>query len=264
MKLSVLKLSISNKKSEFAYRADSISDKGVISQIFKNQNYNIVGWTQGKKLWEYHVEQSKKRPSLIVDAGANIGASVVYFLNMFDNSFVFSIEPEKENGRLLETNTASYPNKINFHGAISDCDGDLALVDPGLSDWGFRTASVEEIPPEKRIIVPGISPQTILSHPKVAHTTPLIFKVDIEGGESRLFDGDTSWMNKFPLIIIELHDWLLPFSGSSRSFLRAVARYDFDFVYRGENIFLFNRSILAPETGAQRKPKKERGRKGSS
>ena len=72
----------------------------------------------------------------------------------------------------------------------------------------------------------------------------MIFKIDIEGGEKSLFSGDTTWMRQFPLIIIELHDWMLPFSGSSKNFLKAVAEHEFDFVHKGENIFLFNREIL--------------------
>jgi hypothetical protein len=47
-----------------------------------------------------------------------------------------------------------------------------------------------------------------------------------------------------PLLIIELHDWMLPFAGSSRGFLRAIASLDFDVVHRGENIFCFNRRLL--------------------
>jgi hypothetical protein len=37
---------------------------------------------------------------------------------------------------------------------------------------------------------------------------------------------------------------MLPFAGSSRNFIKAVAKYEFDFIHKGENIFLFNRGIL--------------------
>lgn len=66
---------------------------------------------------------------------------------------------------------------------------------------------------------------------------PYIAKIDIEGGEEALFSCDTEWVDRFPLLIIELHDWLLPRSGSSRNFLSCVARRDRDFVYLGENVF---------------------------
>ncbi len=245
MNLSQVEITINDKTFAFNFRDNSIGDRGVIEQIFVNRDYDISPWVQGRKLIEYHKSQSTLHPSLIVDAGANIGASVLYFLNSFQNSFVFSIEPELANWQLLEINTADYPNKFNFCGAISNTDGEVVLEDPGLSNWGFRTASKRIDEAASARIVKSISLATILSNPIVSDMTPLILKVDIEGGESSLFDGDTSWLKKFPLVIIELHDWLLPFSGSSRSFLKAVSQCEFDFLYSGENIFLFNRDILS-------------------
>lgn len=242
--LSIFRVNINETEVELVFREESIGDKGVIQQIFTNNDYALRYWPQGKKLLEYHNRQSNLRPSLIIDAGANIGASTLYFLCHYTNSVVFSIEPDKMNWNLLETNTQAFDNAFNFHGAISDTDAELALIDPGKSDWGFTTAPVESVDSESVNIVKSISPTTILSHEATQNTNPLIFKIDIEGGEDRLFRGDVSWMKKFPLIIIELHDWLHPFSGSSRNFLKAIAQFEFDFVHRGENIFLFNREIL--------------------
>lgn len=247
MKTSILKLKFNNKKILVKYREDSVGDRSVIAQIFQSLDYYIEHWHQGKALIAYHKIQSVLRPSLIIDAGANIGASTLYFLNVYENSFVFSIEPEKNNWQLLEDNTLSYSQKHNYLGALSDQDGELVLVDPGLSDWGFRTQKQAANNNEHCISegVKSISPQSILADQKYKNMTPLIFKIDIEGGESDLFSGDSSWMEKFPLIIIELHDWMLPFSGSAKSFIHALAKYDFDFVQRGENLFLFNRKILS-------------------
>ena len=90
----------------------------------------------------------------------------------------------------------------------------------------------------------SICPLSILAHTVNINTNPLILKIDIEGGEDVLFNGDTSWLSRFPLVIIELHDWMLPFAGSSKNFIKAIALLDFDFLYRGENIFLFNRNLL--------------------
>lgn len=150
------------------------------------------------------------------------------------------------NQRLLEMNTREL-NVFNFHGAIADVDGELIFQDPGRSDWGFMTKALTEADQGldlKR--VKSISPASILAHPSTQNTNPLILKIDIEGGEDALFQGDTGWLNQFPLVIIELHDWMLPFSGSSTNFIKAIAQYDFDFVQKGENIFLFNRRILNP------------------
>lgn len=253
MKLKNLELVVNNKICQFNIRESSTGDHGVIQQIFQQGDYDLSQWVQGARLMQYHLQENQSTPSLIIDAGANIGASVVYFLNVFENSFVYSIEPEINNWHLLEINTMAYRNKLNFHGAISNVDGEVTLEDPGYSDWGFRTQQVNTTQTQtnaqnagNKIRVESICPRSIMRRPEVQNTRPLIFKIDIEGGESELFKGDTSWMDDFPLIIIELHDWMLPFSGSAKNFLAAVAKYDFDFVHRGENIFLFNRRILSP------------------
>ena len=244
MKINTVSIKLNGSEVLFSYRDDSVGDKGVIRQIFQNKDYGISNWQQGKKLFEYHAEQSKIRPSLIVDAGANIGASAVYFAKMFSGAVVFAIEPDVMNCHLLEINTIGL-NVFNFHGAISSVDGVLALEDPGRSDWGFMTRPIVDSSSLKNTKkVKSISPSSILDHSSTRNTNPLILKIDIEGGEDDLFAGDTGWLNKFPLIIIELHDWMLPFSGSSRNFIKAVAQHDFDFVHRGENIFLFNRQLL--------------------
>lgn len=239
-------IKINESKISFSFRKDSIGDRGVIQQIFQDQDYNISNWEQGKKLLEYHNEQSKINPSLIIDAGANIGASTVYFSKIYPNSFVFSIEPDTVNWQLLKMNTAGL-NGFNFNGAIADIDGELVFEDPGRSDWGYMTKRVSDLDNTENLKkVKSISPASILSHSVCQNTNPLIIKIDIEGGEEFLFNGDTSWLSRFPLVIIELHDWMMPFSGSSRNFIKSIAQHDFDFLHRGENIFLFNRQILNP------------------
>lgn len=245
MKVVSAQLKIKGKDKPFFYREDSHGDIGVIQQIFVNNDYDVLQWPQGKALLSYHDRVSQSRPSLIIDAGANIGASAIFFASHYGNSRIFAIEPDEANWQLLSINTSGL-DCFNLKGAISNEDGELALIDPGLSDWGFRTEPIQVSSGKLIKTVQSISPASVLAHEKCANTTPLIFKIDIEGGESSLFEGGTEWMNYFPLLIIELHDWMLPFSGSSRNFIKAVAAHDFDFVHRGENIFLFNRKILAP------------------
>jgi FkbM family methyltransferase len=245
MEISTANINYNGITMSIKFRDESHSDKYVIQHIFQNQDYDIKHWAQGHKLIEYHQNHSKERPSLIIDAGANIGASTVYFSNIFAHSRVFSIEPDIMNWNLLQINTSHNENIFNYHGALSNTDGKVSLIDPGRSDWGFMTEPINILNSINVPTVDSISPNSILSHPMTKNTTPLIFKIDIEGGEEFLFKGDTSWMNLFPLIIIELHDWMLPFSGSSANFLKAVGNFNFDLVHRGENIFLFNREILS-------------------
>jgi len=240
--LSTVQLSIGARTFPFAFRPDSGGDQEVIAQIFQNNDYNLTRWAQGRRFLEYYAANVATKPGLIIDAGAHIGAAAVYFLEVFNNSFICAIEPEVGNFTILEFNTRAYKNKTNLHAAVAATDGELYLVDPGSSDCGFRT-STKPAPEGVAVKVPAVSVPSILKAATAA--VPMIFKCDIEGGEGDVFAGDPGWMRLFPVIIIELHDWMLPFAGTSRNLIRAVAQHDFDLIHRGENIFLFNRQLLA-------------------
>jgi hypothetical protein len=212
--LATVQLTIGAKTFPFAFRPDSDGDKGVIARTFQNDDYRLARWAQGRRFLEYYAANVASKPGLIIDAGAKIGAAAVYFLELFGNSFVCAIEPEAGNFGILELNTRAYKNKTTLHTSVAAVDGERCLSVPSI----LKAAAA------------GI---------------PMIFKCDMEGGESDVFAGDPGWMRLFPVIIVALHDGMLPFSGTSRSFIRAVAQHDFDFIHRDENIFLFNRQLLA-------------------
>jgi hypothetical protein len=44
-------------------------------------------------------------------------------------------------------------------------------------------------------------------------------------------------VRQFPLIIVELHDWMLPGAASSWNFLRSIADRGRDVVFIGENVY---------------------------
>ena len=57
-------------------------------------------------------------PRFIVDCGANIGLSALYFANRYALATIVAIEPEASNFALLCENVASYPNVKPLHAAI--------------------------------------------------------------------------------------------------------------------------------------------------
>jgi FkbM family methyltransferase len=222
----------------FFYRPDSIGDNGVIHQIFSAADYSISPDTRFQSLIRYAVAQSTggKRP-LVIDAGANIGASTVYFSLQYGTGKVIAIEPEKGNVELLRRNCAGL-DVIVQEAALGAAAGTGFVNDPGHSDWGFRVG------PTGAHAVPIITVPQILAAPELSGFFPLVCKIDIEGGEAALFDTGTEWVDQFALIVIELHDWLFPGQATSRNFLRTIAAHDFDFVWRGENAFCFNNRLL--------------------
>ena len=66
---------------------------------------------------------------------------------------------------------------------------------------------------------------------------PFIIKIDIKGFENNLFKPNIQWIERFPVLVIELHDWLFPKPDRSQTFLKAISGRDLDFVYYVENVF---------------------------
>lgn len=241
MKNATINITIGSANREFHFRPGT-SDEGVIAQVFKNNDYNLGRLRRGRELGGfYELGSSSKKAPLIIDAGANIGASPVFFAYSFPKARVVAIEPEKDNFELLSANTQGLPVEC-IHGAVGSKPGLIDLVDPGEGSWGFRTSASGDGKAINQSVRCVTINEIYKSH--AHHCVPFAVKIDIEGGEHDLFSENTEWVARTPLIIIELHDWLLPQKASSRPFLQCISSYDRDFVYIGENIFSIDNNLM--------------------
>lgn len=222
----------------FSHRPESKGDIGVIKQVFEQNQYDFEWIPQGEKVAKLfkRLQDSGEIPT-IIDGGGNIGASCVWFSYKFPDSTILAIEPDQDNCKLLAANCEDLPVKI-FPGALSNKRRILYFQDPDQSDWGFRVGETGSRP------VPCIGPYDLMYECQLQGLTPVIIKLDIEGGEELFFEGECEWMAHIAVIIIELHDWLLPEQSTSLNFLNAIARHKFQVFTRGENLFCFNRKIL--------------------
>lgn len=223
---------------EFSHRPESKGDIGVIKQVFEQNQYAFDWIPQGTKVADLfkRIIDVGKVPT-IIDGGGNIGASCVWFSHKFPQSKILAIEPDQENCKLLAMNCDNLPVKI-FHGALSNKRRILYLQDPDQSDWAFRVGETGSLP------VRCIGPYDLLHECDLQGLTPVIIKLDIEGGEELFFEGESNWMERVAVIIIELHDWLFPERSTSLNFLNAIARHKFQVYTRGENLFCFNQQVL--------------------
>ena len=210
----------------------SPADLGVVNQMFAAEDYSLGRLKRGAELIaRYEALVLAGRRPWILDAGANIGAAAVYFHLAFPKAHILALEPARNNFELLRLNVSGIDIDARC-AAIGARAGEAVLTDPGEGEWGYRTADAGE---GER--VPRLSAAELAREKSRAGFAPYIAKIDIEGAEAELFAADTAWIDDFPLLIVELHDWLLPRSGSSRNFLRCMAERDRDFVYLGENVF---------------------------
>ncbi len=206
------------------------SDVATFAQVFAQAEYDISSTAQGRALREQYdaLVASGDRP-LIIDCGANIGLSCVWFANHFPMARIVGVEPDLGNNTVASKNLSEYSNVELRHGAIWDVDSSLDIVNPDGKPWAYRVEQTTE--PSKRT-VPGF---TITG---LSNGGPIfIVKIDIEGAEKFLFRSNMEWINKTTLIAIELHDWLFPRAGTSHNFLQAIARQRCDILIKGENLF---------------------------
>ena len=217
------------------------SDEHVLKDVFVTDMYGPNFLRRADELLDYFNRRVADGQSpLVVDAGTNIGATALYFNALFGAPRIVAVESSAENFKLLELNTDGRDIRC-VNAAVSSQNGLAQVIDAAEGQyWAYGTAPVGDdavATPGKRLeVVPRITMNEIYAA-EAGGSFPLLAKIDIEGGEADLFSANTEWVDKTPLIIIELHDWMLPRSGTSHAFLRCIAALDRDFVVKGDNVF---------------------------
>lgn len=196
---------------------------------------NLNKFSIARELREYYDLLLKEgyKP-LILDCGSNNGASIKYFKLTYPESKIIGIEIDKENCILSHENLSADKNDIEIiHAGVSSRNGFGELIDPGLGNDAYRIE-----PNSLKGEVQLISINSLLENENQKdRVSPFLIKIDIEGGEQDLFSKNTEWVDRFPLIIIELHDWLLPKQNTSKNFLNVISKLNRRFTFRNENIF---------------------------
>jgi len=215
------------------------TDIEVIRYVFKQQAFSITRLRRWPEIRVFLEAQHKRgRRPLIVDAGAHIGISTVFFALMFPTALVIAIEPEESNFDLLSKNTEGL-NVRCIKAALSSETQRARVLDPGEGHWAFRTESTNS---EEGL--PCVTLNSLYGEFGGSQAFPFLVKINIEGAEEELFARNTDWVPNTGIIIIELHDKIMPRKAVSRPFLKCVSALDRDFVYAGFNVFSIDNTIF--------------------
>jgi len=146
-------------------------------------------------------------PEYILDCGAHIGLTSVYFAHSFPNAKIIAIEPEESNFELLTENTKSFSDRITLlKGAVwYKSSNNLLIMNPidKSNTVGFCIDS--EIKSNTNYFVKGYTINEIIDKYKIPNVD--ILKMDIEGSEMALFEkSDLNFLNVTKVIIIEIHN----------------------------------------------------------
>lgn len=185
------------EKLTFYIRNRSHSDYKVFVQIFKHKEYEIIVnlLTQNGFI---------KDEFIMLDVGANIGLTSMYFARIFNNHQIYCVEPSGENINILKKNVEL--NKFNFgiyQKAICERSGlkfDISNNFRDNKDWSLTTSESDTGEIE------GITINEIINQNKLSFITFL--KIDVEGAERFIFEEnvDLSYLRITKIISVEIHD----------------------------------------------------------
>jgi FkbM family methyltransferase len=184
---------------ELFIRDGTHSDLKVFEQIFNNLEYNAV--LQLLILNPIFSEQK-----IIIDAGANIGCTSIFFSNNLPNATIIAVEPSPKNFKVLEKNIQLSNNTTNFityNRALTETVRKFFKLEREFGDgtnWAITTA--EDITGQ----ISGITINEIVKEQQLDFIS--LLKIDIEGAERFLFKqgNDFSFLGITQLIAVEIHN----------------------------------------------------------
>jgi FkbM family methyltransferase len=208
------------------------SDMSVLRQVFIRKDYDLSRFIQMESVKQTYDDLLRRGVSpVIIDAGANIGAASLWFSNLFPQAKIIAIEPDAMNAELCRRNCAGRPNIQIVQAAIGSSQGTVKIkkANHDNDSWSIQTER------DDGNGVPIVTIAELLKN-DTDNSNPLIVKIDIEGFEKDLFVSGTEWLSRVSLLIIELHDWMLPGQKTSLPFQKSLNSCKFDMMISGENL----------------------------
>jgi FkbM family methyltransferase len=156
-------------------------------------------------------------PTRVVDLGANIGLTSLWFAHRYGCSTIIAVEPSPSNARLTRLNLER--NGVNaevVEAAVGPRDGTGFFAAERDSNLGrLQTAGRA---------VPIVSMATLLSKlPEGAEVD--LLKLDIEGGEEALLKENVLWLRRVKAIIAEFHPDVIDYPAAIRAIEQQGFRY---------------------------------------
>jgi len=152
------------------------SDLFVLSQVAGWQDYQVDNLRKDS-LNELSEKWSANREEpVIIDAGANVGYSSLYFADAYPAATVLAIEPDERTFEELVKNVARHPRIFPINGALWSNDRGVDLRSAKDDSWSNRVIAGSGGPKVPSFTIEGVIKQ-------VQRGRILILKLDIEGAE---------------------------------------------------------------------------------
>lgn len=167
--------------------AEGHTDAIAVQEVWKTDDYRLL--------------TTEVRGKVVVDVGANVGAFSVLAAKL-GAAKVFAFEPHPDNARALHANVTDnrvLPQVVVYQAAVGVAGASLVLAGSG--------GGVHLVPEGDGPLTIGMTMEEVLAE---AGGAVDLLKIDCEGGEYAIFDGDTSWLQHVAAIAMEYHGPHLP------------------------------------------------------
>lgn len=227
----VLEYSVNQKMFKFLVEKNS-SDALVFEQIIMREEYQ--GILQVFKNYKIDCEN-------MIDAGANIGLTSIYFKAFFPNANILALEPSSGTFEKLKKNLTIndlsdvIPLKTGLWGHHTFLKPDHSFR--GGLDWSFRLIETNK---EDDHTIEVLSMTELVKQNQLQSIDFL--KIDIEGGEVSVFgkDTDVNWLKIVKVIALEIHDEF----NCREEIENLLIREGFDLSHSGELTIGVNRTLV--------------------
>lgn len=182
------------------YPRNKLTKSKILGKSISIPDFASFYWTYleifEEEIYRFTTEYNKEL--IIVDAGSNIGLSIIYLKNLYPNSKIYGFEADKEIFDILKSNVELFDHSeiYLFNDAVWNKDTKLLFSSDGADGGKVNNSTAE-----KGIAVNAIDFDKFLSN----FSRIDFLKMDIEGAEEIVFPKIASQLNKIEKLFIEYH-----------------------------------------------------------
>ena len=214
-----------------------------LSFFFSNTDHAILNYmVENKRIWSKdemdfvlgYFDSLSVRPGTVLDIGANVGTSVIYFRDRLGSDTRFyAVELVTENYNLLMANCAvnGFYDITAFRCGISETEGETRMdINPNnmgnCKIAGSDTARLVQGEDDETYVGETVSLITVnrlISENNIIPGSPILFWIDVEGHEPEVFrSGIETFRNYDAVVFCEFNPRLYKYNGRYDGFISDI------------------------------------------